>query len=369
MFNFIFVSEFFPTFDNSKNTGGTISNRNFLRTLGRSHRVNVLAFDPSTEPARFAGESYTVSQKVPPSWRAPGLFLHWQAFVRRATKELISAAEPPDFLIATTSTLAAFDVAPPRTRCLAVVQAFENFGLLCPWVQRQTRIDLMKGALLRRFQDKRLLRRADGILTNSEFMRSAVANRFGINPAYIHVLKQQLDSEPLASRPPENTIGFVHRGPDKNIALVLELARRAPDLTFLIYGHSKGLPSSPPQNVSMMGWASDRNAMFASAALWIVPSLWAEPFGRVSIEAQAADRPVLVANRGGLPETVFDDRYVIDNFSPDLWLIRMRQLLCMPKAEISSIGKSIRTAFSTKSHDRAIMETIDIISRSQRTRP
>lgn len=212
------------------------------------------------------------------------------------------------------------------------------------------------------------MRRADGILTNSEFMRSAIADRFGIKPELIHVLKQQLDFEPVASRPPKNTIGFVHRGPDKNIALVLELARHARDLTFLIYGHSKGLPSSLPPNVSMMGWASDRSAMFASAALWIVPSLWAEPFGRVSIEAQAADRPVLVANRGGLPETVFDDRYVIDDFSPDDWLIRMRQLLCMSEVEISAAGKSIRTAFSKEAHDQTIINTLDMISKSRRKR-
>lgn len=364
----LFISQFLPPPGGSHQTGGTISNRNFLRCLACNHKVTALTFDLSAEPVRFAEEPYRVVQRPPPPWRAPGLFLHWQAFVRRNTSELITAMNSPDFLIATTSTLAAFDVAPQHAKCLAVVQAFENFGHRCLWVPWPTRIDLVKGAVLRRFQDGRLMRRADAILTNSTFMRTAIADRFAIDPARIHVLKQQIDFAPVESNPPEMTIGFVHRGKDKNIALVFELARWAPDLTFLIYGHSQGLPFTPPHNVVMMGWASDRSTMFASAALWIVPSLWAEPFGRVSIEAQAANRLVLVANRGGLPETVFDDRYVIEEFSPEAWLTRIRQLLCLPKAEISATGKSVRTAFSKEVHDQAIVEALEMISSSQGTR-
>ena len=363
----LFVSQFLPPPDASHQTGGTISNRNFLRCVSRVHGLTALTFDPDAEPAAFAAEPYRVVQRQPPPWRASGLFLHWQAFVRRNTSELITSMGSPSFLIATTSKLAAFDVAPQHTKCLAIVQAFENFGLRCHWVPRRTKIDLMKGAVLRRFQDTRLMRRADAILTNSDFMRSTIVDRFGIDTARIHVLKQQVDIEPATSRPPENTIGFVHRGPDKNIALVLELAARAPDLTFLIYGHSQGLPVATPKNVMMMGWAFDRSAMFASASLWIVPSLWAEPFGRVSIESQAADRPVLVANRGGLPETVFDDRYVLDDFYPDAWLRRIRHLMRIPESEVSASGKSIRTAFSKVAHDQAITKALEMISGSKRT--
>lgn len=363
----LFISQFFPPADGSRQTGGTISNRNFLRSLARDHDVTVLAFDPSAEPARFADKPYRVVQRTPPPWRAPGLLLHWQDFVRRSTQELISETNSPGFLIATTSTLAAFDVAPRQTSCLAVVQAFENFGMRCPWVPQRTRIDLIKGAILRRFQDVRLMRCADGILTNSAFMRAAIADRFGIDLDRIHVLKQQIDFEPASSKPPKAAVGFVHRGADKNIALVLELARRAPDLSFLIYGHTDGFPSDPPLNVAMMGWTPDRSAMFASARLWLVPSLWAEPFGRVSIEAQASNRPVLVANRGGLPETVFDERYVIDGYAPEDWLVRIRQLLSVAEADIFSASKNIRAAFSREAHDRAIMEAFEMISKLQRT--
>lgn len=358
-----FISQFFPPPDGLGQTGGTISNRNFLRFLARDNEVTVLSFDPSGAPNCFAKEPFRVIQRVPPPWRAPGLFLYWQKFVRQQTTEALDASRPTDFLIATTSTFAAFDVAPPRTKCVAVVQAFENFGFPCPWVPLRTRFDLLKGAVLRRFQDRRHMRCVDGVLTNSAFMSEAIAARFAIPMKRIHVLRQQIDFSPAIESPTNDTVGFVHRGPDKNIAHVIELARRAPDLNFLVYGHEGGLPAVLPGNISVVGWTSDRAAMFASARLWIVPSLWSEPFGRVSIEAQAAGRAVLVANRGGLSETVADPRYLIDGFDRDAWLCRMRVLLSLSDTELGEAGGRIKRAFSTAAHDqsiRAAMETIKI---------
>jgi glycosyltransferase involved in cell wall biosynthesis len=45
----------------------------------------------------------------------------------------------------------------------------------------------------------------------------------------------------------------------------------------------------------------------AGAAVALVPSLWDEPFGYVALEALAAGVPVLVADRGGLPELAGPD--------------------------------------------------------------
>ena len=36
----------------------------------------------------------------------------------------------------------------------------------------------------------------------------------------------------------------------------------------------------------------------------IIPSLWNEPFGRVVIEAYSHNKPVIGANRGGIPEII-----------------------------------------------------------------
>lgn len=112
--------------------------------------------------------------------------------------------------------------------------------------------------------------------------------------------------------------------------------------------------------MEVRGWESDRSVMFASAKVWIVPSLWEEPFGRVSIEAQAANRPVLVIKKGGLPETVANQKYVISGFNVEAWLDRIRILLSLPGEEIERNGSLVRHRFSREAHDQRIGEIFQL---------
>ncbi len=56
--------------------------------------------------------------------------------------------------------------------------------------------------------------------------------------------------------------------------------------------------------VVLAGHCDDMPAAYKAAALTAIPSIEAEAFGRVSIEAQAMGCPVIVANIGALPETI-----------------------------------------------------------------
>jgi glycosyltransferase involved in cell wall biosynthesis len=210
------------------------------------------------------------------------------------------------------------------------------------------------------------MRSADAVLTNSQFMRTAISDRFRVHPERIHVLKQDCAMEVLPSTPPPKTIGFVNRGAEKGLSFVLELATRSPELRYLIYGHDRGRPDVLPENVEWRGWASDRNAMFKSAKLWLVPSRWAEPFGRVSIEAQAANRAVLVAATGGLPETVTEDKFQIQGFDLEKWLTRIKDLLVLCPEDLQRNGTKIRATFSSEEHDKRIHEVTDRIMGNHR---
>ncbi|MDI2090589.1 glycosyltransferase family 4 protein [Commensalibacter oyaizuii] len=55
-----------------------------------------------------------------------------------------------------------------------------------------------------------------------------------------------------------------------------------------------------------VGDCQDMPAALTLANIVVVPSLKPEPFGRVVIEAQAMERPVVVANHGGAAETVIE---------------------------------------------------------------
>ncbi|MCE9664019.1 glycosyltransferase family 4 protein [Halomonas sp. M5N1S17] len=353
------VLPFFPAPGSIGNTGGTISNLNMLRVLAREYSVTVISFDGTAQVTDFSNEPFRVVIRPAPAWRVPQLIRHWLDFVRKEVNAAIEHEDAPDAIMATTSTLAAFDVCPSATARIAIVRAYENFGLLCPWVPVRQRINLGKQATVRRFQDRRLMRRSDAVLTNSNFMRSAISSRFRMDQHKIYVLKQACDVVPSVVSTPRSTVGFVTRGPEKGLSFVLKLALRSPDLRYLIYGQSRDLPDTLPENVAWHGWSSDRDAMFSSAALWLVPSLWAEPFGRVSIEAQGADRAVLVASTGGLPETAFDPRYRIEGFDEEEWLTRMRSLLVIPNDKLELNGKLIRSLFSSQEHDAKVLDAVN----------
>jgi glycosyltransferase involved in cell wall biosynthesis len=57
-----------------------------------------------------------------------------------------------------------------------------------------------------------------------------------------------------------------------------------------------------------LGWEADLSALYPALDILAVPSLYPEPFGRVSVEAQAAAVPVVSSLAGGLPETFIADR-------------------------------------------------------------
>jgi glycosyltransferase involved in cell wall biosynthesis len=65
--------------------------------------------------------------------------------------------------------------------------------------------------------------------------------------------------------------------------------------------HSAGLP-----NVEFLGHVDDIPSLFASADIVVVPSMWAEAFGYVAIEAMASGAAVITSDAGGLPEVVGD---------------------------------------------------------------
>ncbi len=61
----------------------------------------------------------------------------------------------------------------------------------------------------------------------------------------------------------------------------------------------------PPEDTTFLGW-TDPNDFFPTIDVLVVPSLFAEPFGRVIVEAFAHGVPVIGARSGGIAETIED---------------------------------------------------------------
>lgn len=103
--------------------------------------------------------------------------------------------------------------------------------------------------------------------------------------------------------------GFIGRlDPSKGVELLLDAARRAPATQWRIAGGGRpeyvaALKQSAPANVVFLGH-QDPPVFFAQVHVLVVPSIWAEPLGRVVLEAYAHGVPVLASGLGGLADVV-----------------------------------------------------------------
>lgn len=175
------------------------------------------------------------------------------------------------------------------------------------------------------------LRNADVILANSEHLRRRMLEREGVETEVVYPEFHQPDFIiPDRDRPEGEYVagicGYAYKGAD----IFLELARRFPDQAFLLVGalhreyhpRFKALP-----NVTLLPFGPPKQFL-RRARVMLVPSQWAEPFGRIAVEAMANGIPTLVSRTGGLKEIVGGSRLGINAFrSPDAWEAKLAPLL------------------------------------------
>ncbi|WNY43474.1 glycosyltransferase family 4 protein [Bacillus cereus] len=103
-----------------------------------------------------------------------------------------------------------------------------------------------------------------------------------------------------------------------------------------------------PQNVINLGWIDNKllDSYYSDMDAVIMPSRW-EGFGLVAIEAMKNRKPVIVSNRGALPELINQEvnGYIFDLEKPnDLVDI----LLNLDKIELKEMGKRGRNIYEEK---------------------
>ncbi len=83
--------------------------------------------------------------------------------------------------------------------------------------------------------------------------------------------------------------------------------------------------------VEFLGWVPhhELDSYFEKAALVVVPSVWAEPFCLVGIEAMARSRPVVAFDVGGISQWLEDGKcgYLVREITPEALAARIDELL------------------------------------------
>jgi glycosyltransferase involved in cell wall biosynthesis len=155
--------------------------------------------------------------------------------------------------------------------------------------------------------------KVDLFLAPSDFVAERL-KRWGVESARVRTVRSFTRPFPGASTAPGEFGLFLGRlVPEKGIDLLLHALRAAGDPPFKVVGegpsgaelrglaHSLGL-----EGTEFLGRleANELDDLIRRARYVSMPSLWDETGGLAAMEGMAAGRPILVSDRGGLPELV-----------------------------------------------------------------
>ena len=207
---------------------------------------------------------------------------------------------------------------------LVTVHATE-FGRHQGWVQKhpQSHIHAV---------ERGMVRRADHVITCSDYMAGHVARIFGVQEERITAIPNGIDPNDLAPAPVAELAALRERyaAPDERLVLMVgrlvfekgfhlaldalaPIALRDGDVRFVVAGTGTAEAELQAQAEELglgeygtfIGWTGDDllHSLYRVADLCIVPSIY-EPFGLVALEAMASGCFCVVADTGGLREVV-----------------------------------------------------------------
>jgi glycosyltransferase involved in cell wall biosynthesis len=203
--------------------------------------------------------------------------------------------------------------------------------------------------------------RADAVVTVSRFTAAEVERRLGVSPTRIVVAGPGAPGWlPRAASAPGGPILFMGTlEPRKNIGTLLaayaELLRRRPDVPalWLAGGATEAAApwlraiEEPPLagHVKHLGYIqSDRRYdLYAQASMLVLPS-YLEGFGIPALEAMTVGVPVIVSNRGALPEVTGGAAQIVEPENVSAIAEAMRRYLDDPLAVSDAVDQGIARA-------------------------
>ena len=128
-----------------------------------------------------------------------------------------------------------------------------------------------------------------------------------------------------------------------------------------VVGDSEKIPMIDTEKVTFCGWIphDKLDGYYKSCDAVIMPSRW-EAFGLVGVEAMKYGKPIIVSNRGALPELVKDGEngYIFDFEHPES-LIRILDKL--EKKELCRMGQKAALFFLQRYESRKMLEKTILI--------
>jgi glycosyltransferase involved in cell wall biosynthesis len=190
-------------------------------------------------------------------------------------------------------------------------------------------------------------RRADAVITPSLYTGQLVIDRLGVDADRVYACPPGAPRwRDLGGRPNTPSDGYVlffgTLEPRKNVGTLLDayaaLARTSRKVPRLVIAGAATADASgwlariaePPlkEHVVHIGYVrhDEREQLYAGARALVLPSL-DEGFGLPVLEAMSAGIPVIVSDRGSLPEVVGSGGTVLPADAPDAWAGALERLI------------------------------------------
>jgi amino acid adenylation domain-containing protein len=219
-----------------------------------------------------------------------------------------------------------------------------------------------------------LVRRAVGIIADGARTAALVERHTGIAPAVIHPPVYGQPPFPDYGAPDQGHVTLINPSAVKGLPIFAGLAARFPEVPFAALpgwsttGADRQVLAGLP-NVECWQPAADIDSVLRRTRVLLVPSLYQEGFGIVTVEAMLRGIPVLASDYGGLPdaklgvdytlpirpieryEARFDERgyplAVVPEQDLEPWAAALRELLADPAryAQVSRESRAAAEAF------------------------
>jgi len=208
---------------------------------------------------------------------------------------------------------------------------------------------------------ERALRKAELIISNSQSMADILKFHYKLKSKVLF----PIGNLELYKTKPGKAITFINPIKAKGVEVFLEVAKLLPNQKFVVFGGV--FPEYIPKvkalkNVKHYGWESDKRKIYSTTRLLIAPSQWAEPFGRVPLEAGISGIPSIVSRRGGLPESAGKGSIVIDDYkNPEAWVKAIKKF--DNKSFYSKMSKAAKlnaNNYTRKKQDKRLRALINL---------
>ena len=224
-----------------------------------------------------------------------------------------------------------------------------------------------------------LLGRADRVLTVSEASRQELLT-VGLDPARVRAFQHWVDLDvfrPRSQVEARARLGWPESAPTclfvgrllrkKGVGIVLDLARRLPDVQFRMLGAEGDMggevaeAASAYPNLTLMndpaGLPAQRldtiATMYAAADLLLVPSQYEEAAGIVVLEGSAAGTPIVASNLGGLREAVTPEIGRLVEPSAEAFMAGLQDMLA-DRAGLSALRERARAEAERRFSERNV---------------